>query len=82
MSKKKIPQARVRRKPKPAATDIDSFVDGGTSRRSKVQKSGRPERQQSTVYLPVDIRKKLKIRAIEDGLEISKVVEDALRAYL
>ena len=37
---------------------------------------------QLNVYVPKDLRKRLRLRAVEDDRELSEIVTDALRSYL
>ena len=39
-------------------------------------------RRKQTLYLHAEVRKKLKLRAVEDDCEISEIAERALRAFL
>lgn len=40
------------------------------------------EKQQLNVYVPPELVREAKHRAIDEGTSLSKLVEDALRAYL
>lgn len=41
-----------------------------------------PDKQQLNVYLPPAVVRAVKHRAIDEGVSLSKLVEDALQAYL
>ena len=41
-----------------------------------------PEKRQFNVYLPADLVKALKIRAVEDGESLARLVEAIFRDYL
>lgn len=52
------------------------------SRASSKASSDAPAKVQQTIYLLPTIRKKLRLRAVEDDCDLSTVVERALQAYL
>ena len=41
-----------------------------------------PEKRQFNVYLPADLVKALKIRAVEEGESLARLVETIFRDYL
>jgi predicted HicB family RNase H-like nuclease len=56
-----------------------NHLDLGTVKSPEVQKS---ERKQVTVYMPSEVHKRLKLRAVEQDKEISELVEQAVREFL
>lgn len=49
--------------------------------KSLTTQTSKEKRTQQTIYLPPDLAKWLRIRAIEEGREISEVASDAFETY-
>jgi predicted HicB family RNase H-like nuclease len=47
-----------------------------------IGKSGREDYQRTTVYLPKDLHRRLKLHALQAGQEMSDIVEALLREHL
>lgn len=76
------PKVSLRKAPKVETEAMDAFVDSGIP---EVQKSKIPkvkDRQQTTLYLSADVKRRLKFHAVYSGKEMSQITEEALLAYL
>jgi hypothetical protein len=51
-------------------------------RRSDAIRADGREVRRKTLYLPIDCARALELRAVQDDTTESRIVEDALRAYL
>ena len=71
-AKKKTSSTKPTLRKPPSRAAKSAFVNG---------KKGADDRERQTLLLPGPLRKNLKLRAIEDGIEISQVVEAALIKY-
>lgn len=65
-----------------AALEVAEFLGPIASPPCGTSRRGNPEFQQISAYIPKDLYRKLKIRALESGKDLSEAVEDALRSHL
>lgn len=68
----------------PETLDIQTSGPSDTQTIStpKVQRSKHPEWEQQTIYLPPALKERVKLHAVRAKLEISEIVNMALKDYL
>lgn len=74
------PKVSLRKAPK--VEEMDAFVESGTQEVQKSKVSKVKDRQQTTLYLSADVKRRLKFHAVYSGKEMSQITEEALLAYL
>lgn len=88
--RKKKPKVTIRRPRKAKAAAVEQFVSGdaqasgrsGAQAAAIVERKNKPARHKSTVYMPPELARRLKIFAVTEGLEISEVVTAAVAEHL
>jgi hypothetical protein len=89
MAKKKITPPQLRKPAEPKVANVEQFVSG-TSDRSTAQTSGRPAIQRKdgrtlrkmTIYMPVDLAKRLAVHCAAADVDMSDTVVEAVTAHL
>ncbi len=59
---------------------VQSLKEGESEAKSQ-GKSRREDYTAMKVYVPKDLHRRLKVKAVEEGKEISELVEEALKAF-
>lgn len=88
MSHRSKPVVSIRRPSKPTPTQVESFIQSGTVE-ANVQTSRRPDaqtskeaRRRTTVYFEPETIRLLKLHCVQQGVEMSATVNEAVRRFL
>lgn len=66
---------------KPTLKQTNQFIDNWVSGKNESQDLNKKQKR-TTIYLPEDLHKKLRIKAADNGKTMTIIITDAIESYL